>query len=105
MQDYVRISHAWLDCSQALHVRYESLLTDYDTEADRLAQFLGLDPSVSVQRAVIDRYRPEGVTSDQKGLHFSHGKIGRFRQKMSTEQQGRLLDAFGAYLERMGYER
>lgn len=105
MQDYVRISQAWLDCSQALHVRYENLLTDYDIEAHRLAQFLALDPSVPAQRAVIDRYRPEGATSDQKGLHFSHGKIGRFRQKMSTEQQGRLLDAFGAYLERMGYER
>jgi hypothetical protein len=30
---------------------------------------------------VIERYRPEKVPLDLKGIHFSQGKIGRFRQK------------------------
>jgi hypothetical protein len=49
------------------------------------------------------KFRPEERPSEGKGLHFSHGKIGRFRTKMSPEQQERMANAFNAYLERMNY--
>jgi hypothetical protein len=52
---------------------------------------------------VIDKYRPEKAQPDQKGIHFSHGKIGRFRQKMTTDQQQIMADQLGAHLTRMGY--
>ena len=54
-------------------------------------------------QVVIEKYRPEKAQPDQKGIHFSHGKIGRFRQKMNPEQQGKMADQMGAYLTRMGY--
>jgi len=53
---------------------------------------------------VVDKYRPEQAKSDQKGIHFSKGKIGRFRQKLSTEQQQQLAQTFGEYLNKRGYE-
>ena len=105
MRTYVAISDAWLNCQQTLAVRYESLLTDYETQAIRLAQFLNLDPLQAPYTQVIEHYRPESASSDQKGLHFSHGKIGRFRRKMSPEQQAILSEVFGDYLDRLGYER
>lgn len=105
MRTYVAISNAWLNCQQTLAVRYESLLTDYETQAVRLAQFLNLDPLQAPITQVIERYRPETASSDQKGLHFSHGKIGRYRRKMSPEQQAILSEVFGDYLDRLGYER
>jgi Sulfotransferase domain len=104
MQDYVSISEAWLNCNQALHTRYESLVGDYDQEADRLVNFLGLNRQSSAIQAVIDRYRPEQARSDQKGLHFNKGIAGRFRKKMSLEQQQVLMETFGDYLQRLGYE-
>lgn len=103
MEDYVRIWEAWMQCDQALHTRYEDLLTNYAVEAARLVSFLGLNAQDEAIKAVIDKYRPESAQTDQKGLHFSKGKIGRFRQKWSTQQQGILADRFGPYLERMGY--
>ncbi len=103
MQEYVAISQAWLACSQALHTRYEDLLIDYDTEAARLVHFLGLDGAQPQIRTVLERYRPEKAQPDQKGLHFSQGKIGRFRQKMTPEQQTVLAQSFGPYLEGLGY--
>jgi hypothetical protein len=90
-------------CEQALHVRYEDLLTNYDEEVERLISFLRLDRSHSGLQLAIDRYRPEKTQPDQKGIHFSQGKIGRFRQKMSPEQQQILADALQPYLARMGY--
>jgi hypothetical protein len=103
MQDNIRIWESWMGCRQALHVRYEDLLTDYDLEAGRLVDFLRLSAGDSSIQAAVDRYRPEQARSDQKGIHFSQGRIGRFRSKMTTEQQGRLQQAFGPYLEQMGY--
>jgi hypothetical protein len=103
MVQYMRVWEAWMDCKQALLVRYEDLLTDYDAEANRLVEFLSLDGTQNQNQEVIKKYRPEQAQSDQKGLHFSHGKIGRFRQKFNPEQQSILIENFSAYISRMGY--
>ena len=56
-----------------------------------------------VIRSVVDQYRPDKGSSEQIGTHFVKGKIGRYREKLALEQQQLCLDAFGPYLERMGY--
>jgi len=109
MLEYLRIWEAWSACDLALHSRYEDLLTGYDREAARLVAFLGLDGSDPALRLVLDKYRPEQVRVEkkqatQKGIHFNKGKIGRFRQRLSPEEQAVLADKFGPYLTRMGYE-
>lgn len=103
MLDYVRVWEGWMQCKRALHARYEDLLTNYDEQVERLTAFLRLDRINPGLQEVIDRYRPEKAQPDQKGVHFSQGKIGRFRQKMSPEQQQRLTIALLPYLEGMGY--
>jgi hypothetical protein len=99
----VRVWEGWMNCDRALHARYEDLLTDYDAQVEHLLSFLRLDRSNPGIQPVIDRYRPEKAQPDQKGIHFSQGKIGRFRQKMSPEQQQVLTQALQPYLSRMGY--
>jgi hypothetical protein len=102
--EYVKISQAWLSIPQALHTRYESLVGDYDAEVARLIDFLNLDAASREIQAVVEKYRPEAARSEQKGIHFSQGKRGRFRQKYSPEQQAILADSLGEYLVAMGYE-
>jgi hypothetical protein len=109
MLEYLRIWEAWSACDLALHTRYEDLLTNYDGEAARLVAFLSLDGDDPALRSVLDKYRPEQVRAEQaqttqKGIHFNKGKIGRFRQRLSPEQQAILVDKFSPYLSRMGYE-
>ncbi|OGO39243.1 MAG: hypothetical protein A2W35_07690 [Chloroflexi bacterium RBG_16_57_11] len=103
MLESVRVWEGWMGCDRALHSRYEDLLTDYDGQAERLMAFLRLDRSKPGLQQVVDRYRPEQPQPDQKGLHFSQGKIGRFRQNMSLAQQQILTQALQPYLSRMGY--
>jgi len=43
--DYVRIWEKWMKEKNVLTARYEDLLTNYDGEVTRLAQFLKLDGS------------------------------------------------------------
>ena len=101
--EYVRISQAWMKVQDILHTRYESLVSDYSTEAVRMVAFLGLDREAETIQAVVEKFRPESARSDQKGLHFSTGKSGRFRQKYTAEQQAVLAERLGDYLVEMGY--
>jgi len=103
MVEYLHIWESWMGCQQVLLVKYEDLLLDYETETGKLMEFLALDRNQLQIQALIEKYRPEKAQPDQKGIHFSHGKIGRFRQKMSPEQQALMADRLGAYLVRMGY--
>ena len=83
--------------------RYEDLQTDYDNEVSRLVKFLQLSgDKPEVQKVLDDYHRP--VMEGQKGLHFNKGKIGRFREAYSAQEQAVLKEKIGPYLSRMGYE-
>lgn len=103
IMDYVRIWEKWMKEKDVLIARYEDLLTEYDKEVSRLVSFLKLDGSNPKVRNVITAYRP-GVSDRQQGLHFYKGKIGRFRESYSLEEQTVLNEALGPYLEEMGYK-
>ena len=104
MQSYVHITETWLQTEQVLQVRYEDLLLNYDREADRLVDFLQFDSKNDETSQVIEKYRPEKASTDMKGLHYSHGRIGRFRKKLNPEQQEILANVLGPSLRRMNYE-
>ena len=103
MREYVQISETWLACDQSLNLCYEDLLSDYDAQVGRLIDFFGLGDEISILQPIIDQYRPDQGSSQQKGTHFVKGKIGRYRQKLTHHQQQLCQEVFGDYLERMGY--
>lgn len=118
IMDYVRIWEKWMQERDVLIARYEDLLRNYDHEVRRLVQFLKLDEGESEARSersdpagdrrrsiqnVIDGYRP-GAAEGQQGLHFYKGKIGRFRESYSAEEQAILNEKLRPYLVRMGYK-
>jgi hypothetical protein len=102
IMDYVRIWERWMKERDVLIARYEDLLTNYDHEVTHLVQFLKLNGSKPEVRSVIDTYRP-GAAEGQQGLHFYKGKIGRFREVYSAEEQTILNETLRPYLGRMGY--
>jgi hypothetical protein len=101
--DYIRIWQKWVLEKDVLVARYEDLLTSYDAESARLVEFLKLDGTRPEVHAVVEQYRP-GASDDQQGLHFYKGRIGRFREAYSPEQQSILKNKFGLSLAKMGYE-
>ncbi len=103
MRPYVQISKAWLACDVSLNVRYEDFLSDYDVQVSRILEFFELNADNPKFQSIIDQYRPGKGSSEQKGTHFVKGKIGRYREKFTAEQQQLCVDAFGDYLERLGY--
>jgi hypothetical protein len=100
--DYIRIWEKWINEKNVLIARYEDLLTNYDAEAARLANYLGLRVEQAEIRTVIEHYRPDQVEG-QQGTHFFKGKIGRFRDAYTVEQQKVLAERFDSFLPKMGY--
>ena len=103
MIDYVHIWEQWMSEKNVLIARYEDLLTDYDRETKRLVDFLQLDGSMPEVQKVTEHYRP-GASDEQQGLHFFKGKIGRFREFYTPEQQAVMKDKLGGYLSQMRYQ-
>jgi hypothetical protein len=103
MLDYVRIWEKWLQERDVLIARYEDLLMNYDKESARMVEFLQLDGTQPEVRKVIDGYRP-GAAEGQQGLHFYKGKIGRFREAYTAEEQAIMKEELGSSLQRMGYD-
>jgi hypothetical protein len=110
IMEYVHIWEKWMEEKNALIARYEDLLMNYDSEVMHLVRFLkldgdrlGVEGEAAVQK-VIDAYRPGTADASQQGLHFFKGRIGRFREVYSAEQQTILKDKLTPYLTRMGYE-
>lgn len=104
IKEYVAIWEAWMQEDNVLKARYEDLLTDYDAEVARLINFLGLQAANPQVQEVIEKYRPGKAEAGQQGLHFFKGKIGRFREKYSPDEQAILAQALGPALSRMGYQ-
>ncbi len=100
--DYVHIWEKWMKEKDVLIARYEDLLTNYDNEVVRLVPFLKLNPANLDVQKVVDSYRP-GAAEGQQGLHFYKGKIGRFRDAYTSEEQATMNEKLRPYLERMGY--
>jgi hypothetical protein len=103
MMGYIRIYEKWTNEKNVLIARYEDLLRDYDNETTRLTKFLGLDRSMPDVQQVTEAYRP-GSAEGQQGQHFYKGKVGRFRESYSAQEQAMLTDKLGPYLRRMRYE-
>ena len=103
IMDYVHIWDRWTREKNVFITRYEDLQTDYYNEVTRLVKFLKLSGDrPAVQKVIEDYHQP--VVEGQKGLHFNKGKIGRFREAYSAEEQEILKEKMGSYLPRMGYE-
>lgn len=103
IMEYVRIWDRWMREKDVLITCYEDLLTEYDREVTRLLGFLKLDGSRTEVQKVIESFRPE-KGEGQQGLHFHKGKIGRFRDAYTPEQQAILSKTMGPFLKRMGYD-
>lgn len=100
--EYVHIWEKWMKEKDVLIARYEDLLTNYDNEVARLVPFLKLNPANLDVQKVVDSYRP-GAAEGQQGLHFYKGKIGRFRDTYTLEEQAVMNEKLRPFLEKMGY--
>lgn len=104
MDFYVLVARGWITHPGTLVVKYESLIGDFDLEATRLLDFLGIKSGDNNIKAIIDQYRPEQKPQKNQGLHFVKGKIGRHQDAFSSDQLVKCERLFGDFLAEYGYD-
>jgi hypothetical protein len=94
----------WAAYQDILTIRYEDMVTDYDANINRIIEYLKLDISKDAASEIIEKYRRTN-TNRPRGVHLYKGVAGRFRESFSAEEVEQANQAFGPYLDRMGYPR
>jgi len=93
---------AWVSYPKNLVIRYEDMIADHEKYVHRMDEYLGLNLPADVTASIVEKYRRG---DNLKGTHFFKGVAGRYRESFTPEQQKLADQAFGCYLEKMGYER
>jgi hypothetical protein len=105
IQFYVEIWQAWSEIEGILLVRYEDLVNDYDAEAERLTEYLGIKAINGEVREIVEKFRPEYGAAERKGTHFYKGQIARFREVFSPAEIEKYSSLFEPALGRMGFSQ
>lgn len=103
MYEYMKEWEKWMKISDPYIFRYEDLLSDFDSQVIRLCAFLNINPEAPKIKEAIDLNRPKDAAK-KEGVHFSKGKIGRFREVLTPDQITLCNQLFPKYLDKMGYE-
>jgi hypothetical protein len=101
---YVDIWKEWSAKEGVLVQRFEDILADYEAEALKIVDFLGVDPEAQSTLEVIGRYASNKSAEDVRGLHFYKGEPERFRTEMTPTQLALCEEKFGDEIIKMGYE-
>ena len=101
---YAQVWELWKNSGRAPLIRYEDLLADPLPQMVRVSTHIGVSVPENALREIIEQYQISNREKWQHDLHFNVGKAGRWKDRLSPEQQQRAKEIFGNYLSRMGYE-
>ena len=101
--EYVKDWQNWVKTNGVLVTRYEDFLSNFEVEANRIVDFLGIEPDSPSIKEIILRNLPAGSVQEKQGTHFFKGQVGRFRERYSAAEQQTAWELFGDTLQKMGY--
>lgn len=101
---YVKIWKAWSNIDGVLILRYEDMLTDYQSAVEKTAQFLDFDLDNPSSAEVVNSYLPGKGDPGKTGIHFSKGQAERFRTEIAPDRLEQFTQLFEGSLQQMGYD-
>lgn len=104
MRLYMQIWDDWTNLENVLVLRYEDMLTDFETTANKIINYLDLDLDPAKIAEIKADYQPRQIPSSGKKGHLETGVAHRSRKEFSPEQMEELNEAFAPYLKKMGYQ-
>ena len=99
------IWRAYTNTDGVLVTRYEDMKTNPMVEIKRIAAHLEIDVPETTMQEIIDRYdRSKAMGDHISGLHFNKGVTGRFKEKMTEQEQALCARKLSRDLQKMGYD-
>lgn len=103
MQVYMRVWEDWSQLENTLVLRYEDMHADFNAVTDQIVRYLGLQLEPAKIEQIKADFLPGQKPKSGQRIHLETGLPHRARVEFSSEELGKLNDALGPYLQRMGY--
>jgi hypothetical protein len=99
----------WMDYGNVISVKYEDLLTDTETELQKILEFLNLRKDINLKEIVaqnrfekLSNGRKEGV--EDVSNHYRKGIIGDWKTYFDPEISALYIEKMGQIHKRLGYD-
>jgi hypothetical protein len=80
-----------------LFIRYEDLIFNFQTEADRIGEFLDVAPAPFYSADVLEMFSVHGTAASPRE------SVGRWRNDLNNEERAMVERACGPFLQQFGY--
>lgn len=101
---YLEVWDGWMEIDEVLKVRYEDMLSDYQSAFNRIVEYLGIEKGLPGLEKIAQNYLPRQLQEGGPTMHLEVGIAERFRDAFPKEDQDYLNEIFKPYLARMGYQ-
>jgi len=87
-----------------LMVKYEDMMEKPIENTKEIVEFLNISVTDKKLEEVIWKFSRDNPDGDRTGMHFNKAKTYRYKTEITEAQRTKCQEAFGDYLEAMGYE-
>ncbi len=102
-EQWCEIAESYLDIPAALKVKYEELVADNLFIYKKVTEFLNIRKQDSELKDILSRFQP-GNIAFKSNIKFNKGKVGRYREYFSEEEQEEMNQTLKAFLNKWGYK-
>ena len=86
-----------LKSDDMLFIRYEDLIFNFQSEADRIGDFLGVAPAPFYSADLLEMFSVHGTAASPRE------SVGRWRNELSDEERSMVERSCGPFLQQFGY--
>jgi hypothetical protein len=103
MEFYIDAWKLWTSQSGVLVLRYEDLLSNFESLINQIIVYLDLIISPEDKERIIRQYLPKQKSTASVATHFEHGIAHRFRSEFNQGEMEYLAERYAPILSKMGY--
>ena len=100
---YLQVWEDWFHLENTLILRYEDMLTNYETTVDQIISYLDLSLAPDLINQIKEKFLPQQKPDSGEHIHLETGVAERAKNEFSAQELAQMNDAFAPYLEKMGY--
>lgn len=94
----------YYNMSGVLMVRYEDMMERPIEITKQIENYLSISITDKQREEILWKYSRDNPNGDRTGMHFNKARVFRYKQEMLDVQKIKCQEAFGDYINEMGYD-
>jgi hypothetical protein len=104
VKSWLGVWERYNDMTGVMMVKYEDMMEKPIENTKKMVAFLKISVTNEQLEDIIWKFSRDNPDGDRSGMHFNKAKTHRYKTEITEAQKTKYQEAFGDYLEAMGYE-